>query len=292
MAQSQILYIATSKKKEIRQGAAVTKWEWGSYGKWTNFKSPKAASNTKVAYNAKTKNTPNTANGKVGGTGGKTVLGTWIPATVTRTISGVERSCAVRYHQRGYIQYQRPAKLKKKKKMQKITYTNAKPLQYLLQYQDKPILEAAYSQYVDGKEYVYFDTYYWDGATRKTTKGHLPHPTTCTMAYSDCRRNFESNTNNSDGRDNSGSYMLSNVRANIMTLTLEWTGLKESEGIDLLNTLNPEKNSKGNYPYLIVQYRDPQTGKYRNGTFFAEERSVEKYPNGYFKSIGVTLTEV
>lgn len=292
MAQTQIFYIATSKKKEIRKGASVT-FTWGAFDAWTDFKKPVAASTKKVAYNKSTKNSANTSNGKYGGTGGKTVLGTAIPGTATRLIDGVSRTVDVRYYQRGYIVYDRPKDLKKKKKMKKTTYTNSKPKQYRLQYKDKGILSAAYSTYQDGKEYIFFDdVYYNDAGTAVTTGGHIMHPSKCTMKYSDCRRNFESSANNSDGRDNSGSYVLSNVRANIVTFELEWTGLSEAEGIDLLNTLNPEKNTNGEYPYLIVQYLDPQTGSPKNGTFFAGERSVEKYPNGVFKSISVQLTEV
>lgn len=292
MAQTQIFYIATSKIKEIRKGASV-EFTWGSYGSWTNFESPVAASKTTVKYNASTKDSANTTSGKYGNTGGRKVLGTTIPATVQKTIDGVERTCAVRYYQRGYIVYNRTSALKKKKKMSKTTYTNAKPRQYRLQYQDKAVLQAAYSTYEDGKEYIFFDNKYFNDAGEEVaTAGHILHPAVCTMNYSDCRRNFESSANNSDGRDNSGSYVLSNVRANIVTFSLEWNGLSEEEGIDLLNTLNPEKTTAGEYPYLIVQYLDPQTGKAKNGTFFAGERNVEKYPNGAFKTISVQLTEV
>ena len=41
-----------------------------------------------------------------------------------------------------------------------------------------------------------------------------------------------------------------------------------------------------------VQYRDLATGKAKTGTFFAGDRAVEKYANGLYKEISVTLTEV
>lgn len=293
MAQTQIYYIGTSHIKEIRHGASIS-YGWGSYGSWTNFKNPVPKSDKKVKYNKTSKNKINTKKGRYGGAGGVTRLGTTIPATATRYIDGVARTVDVRYHTRGYIVYQRTSDLKSEEKMLKRTFTNSIPYQYRLQYKDKQILDTAYCEYIDGVEYVYFgDQYYdWETKTWIDTEGHLPHPTTCSLTFSDCRRNFDSKANNSDGRDNSGSYVLSNVRANIMTLELEWTGLTEDEGIDLLNTLNPEKNKKGNYPYLIVQLRNPTTGRAANRTFCAGERKIEKYPNGMYSSISVTLTEV
>ena len=73
-------------------------------------------------------------------------------------------------------------------------------------------------------------------------------------------------------------------------------GIKE--GQELLNVLNAtntytgvnETTLKNNY--IIAQYLDPQTGKAKNGTFFPSDRKVEKYPNGMYKSVSVTLTEV
>lgn len=290
MAETQLYFIGTSKIKEIRKGGEV-KFQWGNYSGWKKFKSPNAASSKKVKYNKKTKN--KVGNKKLGGNGGITKLGTHIPATAIRTISGVERTCDVRYYQRGYTIYTRTTKLKKEKKMLRKTYTSSKPYQYRLQYKDKAVVDKSYSEYIDGKEYVFFgDRYYNDKGEEIATTGHLPHPVTCDMTYSDVRKNFESSANNSESRDNSGSYVLSNVRANIVTLNLVWMGLSKDEGEDLLDTLNPSKNSKGKYEYLTVQYLDHATGKHKNGTFFADARSVSKYPNGYFKEISVTLTEV
>lgn len=294
MVQTQIFYIATSKVKEIRKGASVS-FEWGSKGPWTKFKSPVASSLKKVAYNKKTKN--KIGSSRYGGAGGVTKLGTYIPATAERTIAGVSRTCDVRYYQRGYTIYNRTSALKSQHKMQKVAYTSTKPYQYRLQYKDKAVLDAEYSEYIDGMEYIFFAEKYWglnenDEEVEIDSPGCIRHPSSCSLSYSDCRRNFTSNANNNDNRDNKGSYVLSNVRANIVTMSLEWTGLDENEGIDLLNTLNPTKDTSGNYPYLIVQYLDPTTGAYKNGTFFAGERAVEKYPNGKFKKISVTLTEV
>lgn len=290
MAEAQIYFIGTSKIKEIRKGGEVT-FHWGDYSSWRNFKSPVAASSRKVKYNKKTKN--KAGGRKLGGNGGVTKLGTSIPATAQRTISGVERTCDVRYWQRGYTTYTRTSKLKKQKKMLKKTYTSSKPYQYRLQYKDKAVVDKTYSKYVDGIEYIYFaDHYYADDGTETATDGHLPHPTTCDFAYSDVRKNFESNANNSDSRDNSGSYILSNVRANVVTLTLAWTGLSKEEGKEILDTLNPSKNKDGKYEYLTVQYLDHATGKHKNGTFFADTRNVSKYPDGHFREISVILTEV
>lgn len=289
--ETQLFFIGTSKIKEIRKGGEVT-FEWGNYGSWTNFKKPAAASSKKVKYNKKTKNKAGSK--KLGGNGGVTKLGTSIPKTAQRTISGVERTCDVRYWQRGYTIYTRSAKMKKEKKMLKKTYTASKPYQYRLQYKDKAVVNKAYSEYVDGMEYIFFsDHYYDDNGNKKTPEGHLPHPTTCEMVYSDVRKNFESNANNSDSRDNTGSYILSNVRANIVTLNITWTGLSKDEGEELLDTLNPSRNKTGQYEYLTVQYLDHATGKHKNGTFFADSRNIStKYPNGYFREISVTLTEV
>lgn len=290
MAETQLYFIGTSKIKEIRKGGEVT-FQWGSYSSWKKFKSPAASSSKKVKYNKSTKN--KVGKQKLGGNGGVTKLGTSIPATATRIISGVERVCEVRFYQRGYTIYTRTSALKKIKKMLKKTYTASNPYQYRLQYKDKAVVNKTYSEYVDGKEYVFFSDHYYDDKGNKiTTNGHLPHPITCDMTYSDVRKNFESSANNSESRDNSGSYILSNVRANIVTMELVWAGLTKEEGEDLLDTLNPSKNSKGKYEYLTVQYLDHASGKYKNGTFFADARSVSKYPSGYFKEISVTLTEV
>lgn len=284
--ETQLFYIGTSKKKEIRMSGSV-RYEWGNYGKWTKFKSPVAKSSKKIQYDKSTKNKAGAS--KFGGNGGVRVYGTSIPATATRTIGGVSVTVPVRYYQRGYTIIKRTSALKRQKKMLKTTYSKDKPYQYRLQYKDKPVYEAAYSQYVDGTEYIYFaDHYYNDSGQSVSTTGHIRHPSEISFNYSDVRRNFESNANNSDNRDNKGKYVMSNVRSNVLKLTIKWTGLSGDEGSDLLDTLNPE----GNKNYLVVQYLDPATQKVKNGTFFADARAVSKYGNGVFKEISVTLTEV
>lgn len=286
MAEIQLYYIGTSKIKEIRAGGSVT-FDWGSYGPWTNFKKPVAASKKEVKYNKKTKNAVGSQ--AFGGNGGVTVLGTAIPRTATKVVQGVERTVDVRYWKRGYTIYTRTSKLTKKKKMARTKYTTAKPYQYRLQYKDKPIVNADYSSYANGVDYIYFADHYYNGSEIVPTTGHLPHPVDYSLDYSEVRRNFDtSSANNNDGRDNKGSYVLSNVRRNLVTLELGWKGLKTEEGADLLDTLNP--TASGNY--LTVQYLDPATNKVKNGTFFAGNRAVTKYSNGVFKEIKVTLTEV
>lgn len=291
MAETQLFYIGTSKSKEIRAGASVT-YEWGAYGAWTNFKSPVAASATKVKYNKNTKNAAGAS--AYGGEGGVEVLGTSIPATATRTISGVSVTVPVRYYKRGYTVYTRTSSLKRQKKMKKTVYNNSHPYQYRLQYKDKIIKETDYSTFINGIDYIFFsDHYYDDSGQRVATTGHLPHPTACELTYFDVRRNFDtSNSNNSDGRDNQGSLVLSNVRTNLVKLTLKWEGLSGEEGMDLLDTLNPVRDDNGQYNYLIVQYLDPATNTFRNKTLYADDRQLVKAPNGLFKSISVTLTEV
>lgn len=288
MAKPRLYFIGTSKIKEIRIGASVT-YDWGNYGPWTNFKSPVAASQTSVKYNKSTKD--KVGSQKLGGLGGVTKLGTYIPKTANRVIGGVSRDCEVRYWQRGYTIYERTSALKKKKKMARKIYTADKPKQYRLQYKDKPITQKAYSAYVDGTEYIYFSDHYYIDGVEYNADGHLPHPTECKVKYSDVRKNFESSANNSD-RDNSGSYVLSNVRANVVTLELSWEGLPPEEAADLLDTLNPSRDTTGQYNYLVVQYLDPATNEVKNGTFFASDRSCEAMPNGWVKNLSVTLTEV
>lgn len=300
--QTQIYYIATSKIKEMREDASITGWDWGTMTSWRKFKNPSRKSKKKVKYNKKSKNKPNTTSGsKTAKSGGVTVLGTKIPATATRMIAGVSRTVEVRYFQRGYIKYKRTDKMKKKKQMLKTTYTNSKPYQYRLQYRDKPITDTTYTAYEDGTEFVFFSDSYLKDGKWVTRKGHVPHPINCSMQFIDCRRNFDSNAKNSDGRDNYGTYVLSNVRSNILVMSLEWQGLTEKQGILLLDTLNPErtwkdkktkKTKSAKSPYLQVQYRNPQTGNVTKGVFFAKERSVTKLPNGYYGSISVELEEV
>lgn len=285
MAEVQLFFIGTSTKTEIRMSGAAT-YNWGSYGKWTKFRSPVAKSTKNVKYNKKTKSKAGAS--KYGGAGGVTKLGTSIPATARRTIGGVETTVDVRYYQRGYTIIKRTSALTKKKKMQKKVYSKDKPYQYRLQYKDKITYEKQYSQYADGVEYIYFADHYYVGGERQEREGHLPHPSDISFQYSDVRKNFESNANNSESRDNKGKYVMSNVRTNIMTIQLTWTGLSAEEGAELLATLNPGRGKN----YLIVQYWDPASQKAKNGTFYGDPRTIKKYPNGIFKEISVMLTEV
>lgn len=289
--EAQLFYMGTSKILEIRKGGPVT-FEWGSYGPWTKLKKPVASKTKSVKYSKSKKNKEGRPSGFKAG--GVKVCDTSIPATAQRTIDGVERTCAVQYQVRGYTIYSRTAALKKKRKMKCVIYTREKPYQYRLQYEDKANPVKEYSTYVDSEAIFFFADHYFDGSgNRANAPSHLPHPCECSLTYSDVRRNFESSANNSDGRDNSGSYVLSNVRANVVTLTLKWAGVTAEEGEAILQILNPSKNTKGEYNYITVQYRDPATGKPKNGTFFASnERSIVKYPNGVFKEISVSLMEV
>lgn len=281
----QLFYIGTSKKKDIRHTGEAT-YHWGSYGKWTKFKSPRAKSSGKVKLDKKAKS--KVGKSKYGGAGGVTVLGTRIPATATKTIDGVQTTVQVRYYVRGHTLIKKTATLTKQKKMYKTVYTTAKPYWYRLQYKDKMTYETAYSEYRDGVDYIYFADYYYANGVRMETNGHLPHPKDVQWQYSDVRKNFESNANNSDSRDNKGKYVLSNVRANIVTMTFTWAGLSAEEGTDLLATLNPSEGRN----YLLLQYRNPATGRITNGTFFADVRTASKYSNGMYKEITVTVTEV
>lgn len=285
MAEVQLFFIGTSKKTEIRMSGQVT-YHWGAYGKWTKFKSPVKKSAKNVKYNKKTKN--KAGKSKYGNTGGRTVLGTKIPATATRTIGGVSVTVPVRYFVRGYTIYSKTEKLKKKKKMLRTIYTQTKPYQYRLQYKDKATYETAYSEYRDATQFVYFADHYYIGETMYTRSGHLPHPSDITFTYSDVRKNFESTANNSEQRDNKGKYVMKNVRSDIMTMQLTWTGLTADQGKNLLAILNPDSGQN----YLIVQYLNPSSHKHKNGTFYASERNAKKYPDGHFKEITVTLTEV
>lgn len=282
-----LLYLATSKKKEIRAGGAVTRYEWGSYLSWTNFKSPVAYSNKKVKYDKTTKN--KVGKSKYGGLGGSTHYGTYIPATKQVTIAGVTRTVDVRYYQRGYTKYTRTTELKKDKKMRKQVYTASKPYQYRLQLKDKPVYEKQYSQYVDGEDYIFFADFWYIGSVKYTRSNHLPHPIAHNLTYFDVNRNQDTSAaNNSDERDNYGKYVLSKVRANVVQLELEWSGLELDDGRDLLDTLCPDKE----HPYVIAQFYDSRLGYYRRATFYASERTAEQYSNGIYKSIKVTLTEV
>lgn len=287
--EQQLYYIATSKAKEIRAGGVPT-YDWGTKGAWTKFKSPKAKSSKKVKYDSKAKSKAGAVG--YGGLGGGTHHGTAIPAKAWRKVEGVDKQVDVRYYVRGYTKITNSAAMKKKKQMLKTVYTKAHPYQYRLQYKDKVVKTASYSTYANGMDYTFFGPKYWDGGVLKNVpNGYMLHPQTFEVTFSDVRRNYESKANNSDGRDNKGSYVLTNVRANVVTLSLEWQGLSANDGADLLDTLNPNYNG-GKYNYLLVQFRDPSTGKVRNGTFYASDRKAVKYHNGMFQSITVTLTEV
>ena len=285
MAEIQLFYIGTSKIKEIRQGGSVT-YVWGNKSGWIKFKKP-GTSSKEIKYKKTYKSGDDKAsNATSWRNGGVTLYGTSIPATAQRMIAGVSRTCNVRFRMRKYFKYTRTSKQKKKGKCTKKTYTYYK---YQLQYADKAVVTTKYSSYKDGTDYIFFSDHYYNSSGVKTnTTGHLPHPAECSLTYSDVRRNFESNANNADSRDNKGTYVLSNVRANVATLQFTWKGLTAEEGQDLIDSLNPDKA----HPYLVVQYLNHSTGKYRNGTFFASDRVSIKYPNGMFKEITVTLTEV
>ncbi len=287
MAESMLFYIGTSKVKEVRKGGEVTQLSWGAKSKWLKFSRPDT-SKKQIKYQKKKKNGYSKASSWAAG--GVTRYGTAIPATAQRTVAGVERTCDVRYRMRKYTKYTRTAKQKKNKKCTRTIYTY---YVYQLQYKDKLTVETEYSEYRDGIDYIYFtDHYYDDQGQAIPTTGHMDHPNSVSLVYADVRKNFEANANNNDARDNMGTYILANVRANVVTLNLTWQGLSADDGTDLLDTLNPARDTSGEYPYLVVQYYDPATGEAKNGTFFAGDRTVEKYPNGSFKEISVQLTEV
>lgn len=285
----QLIYLCVSTSdKTIAAGKTIAGYNWGSYSGWVTFKSP-TSKNTKVKYDAKKKNVVGAVTGW--GSGGVTRYGTAIPAKATRaiTIAGVTQnvSCNVRYRMRGYTIYDRPSSLKKDKKMWKKAYTY---YQYQLQYQDAPYYSTVYTTYASGFEYVHFAPKYYDTGTKKenSVSGCLMHPQKFTVNMSDIRRNLESNTNNSDGRDNAGTFVLSNVRNNVFTIEMEWEGVSESDGQSILHVLTPHGAKK----YIICQFINPITGTYETKTFYPSERKSEKYSNGVFKSISCTLTEV
>lgn len=293
MAETMLFYIGTTKTKEIRKGSSLIGWDWGAKTSWKKFKNPPKVTKKKVTYSKTAKSKRGAS--KLMGAGGATHYGTYIPATAERYYKGVRivPDPAVRYYQCGYTIIEKTAALKKDKKMSKTVYTKDKPYQYRLQYKDKPIFGAPYSTYENGIDYIYFGGYYYDeDGVQVATPGHLPHPTEFNVIYSDVNRRLDSKANNNDNRDDSGTYVLKNVRANVVTLQLTWEGLAPEEGADLLDTLNPTLDSNKLYNYLNVQYFDPATGKAQLKTFFASERSVEVMHNGYYREITVTLTEV
>lgn len=281
----QLFYIGTSKIKEIREGGQVT-YTWNGVSGWNTFKNP-GKSKKQIKYKSAYKSGDDKDGNATGWrAGGVKIYDTWIPATAQRTVGGVERTCAVRFRMKRSFKYTRTKKQKKAKKCTKTTLTYNK---YQLQYADKAVVTTEYSTYENGIDYIFFADHYYDASGNVVqTTGHLPHPIDATMTYSDVRRNFNSEANNNDSRDNSGTFVLSNVRTNVMTIALKWAGLQPEEGRDLIDSLNPQKE----YPYLTVQYLDPATGKFKNGTFYTSERVSSKYANGIFKEISVTLTEV
>lgn len=305
MAETELYYIAGSGVKEIRKGGEIIGWDWGSPGGWTKLKSPVKASYKKIKYNKKNK-TWAASKGKASGwkdAKDNTVAGTKMPSSATRTVNGVERTVAVQYQVKEHVIYGKKkssGKGKKKKYYQyKTTYTTAKPYYYRLRYKEKPVVDGNYSTYrdTDGKYYAYFSDTYYDGSIAKKSPSRMRHPTKFNVTYSEVRKNLNSSANNSDSRDNSGNYVFTNVRSNIVSLELEWTGLKPQEGQELMGVLNRTQSSTDNKNtitnnYIIAQYLDPQTGKPKNGTFYASDRKVEKYPNGMYKTVSVTLTEV
>lgn len=299
MAEAQILYMGTSKAVEIKNKTSLL-YTWGDAGKWTTLKTPKAFKTTTVKYSKKQGNTRGSIGSWTAGDG-KEHFGTMIPKTKTRTVEGVERVCNVQYQFSGYTKYTKTKALKAKKKMKKSTYTVEKPYQYRLRYEEKPVAGQKYSKFENAMSIFYFNSFYYDSSGNLVeTESHLPHPVSVSMTYSDVRRNLDtSNSIASDGRDNSGKYVLSNVRANVVTLNLTWQGIEEDDGEVILQILNPtaKVDSQGkttsSYNYITMQYLDPATGKAANGTFFASsERTVTKYSSGIFKEITVTLMEV
>lgn len=296
MVETQIFFIGTSKAKEIRAGGEIVEFDWGGTDSWTEFKEPVASSSKKVKYNKKTKNTAGASMFPElqPTTEPITVLGTEIPNEAERIIDGVSRTCEVKYEVRGYTVYTRTSALTRQKKMKKSVYTKENPYEYRLHYKDKPIVNAEYSRYENGIDYIYFsDHYYDDEGNEIETSGHFQHPSSYDMTYTDIKRNFDTSAaNNTDGRDNSGVYVLSNVRPNVAVLNLVWTGVDADKGADLIDTLNPKRDETGEKNYLVVQYLDYATNKVKTGTFFASDRVPKKFNNGKYQEIKVTLTEV
>ncbi len=304
--ETQLYYIGASGVQEIRKGGAIIGWEWGTYGDWKSCAKPVAAKTQKVRYKSSAKSSNRgTASGWNFPTKQVTVGGSTINPTATRTIDGVERTVEVAYRTAGRTTYSKPKSLKKKKKMYKYTYTQAKPYYYQVRYKDTPKVETSYSVYqpTEDKTYVYFaDMFFTEDSTKELTVSNtspkkMMHPTTVDISFSDVRKNLDSSANNSDSRDNSGSYVFTNVRSNIVTLELEWTGLDSAAGQELVTVLNQTQSIKNNgmkieNMYLVVQYLDPQSGNIKNGTFYPSDRKVTKYGNGMYKSVSVTLTEV
>lgn len=302
MAKTQLYFIGASKAKEIRSGGEIIDWSWNNVGDWTSVKSPTKASAKKVKYSKNNKSKAWTSQ-SAWRAGGVQIPGcsTTVPATESRTIDGVTRTVDVRYRVRGRTEYGK----KSGTKQNKITYDNNKhPYYYQKQYRDKPIVSDEYSTYseLDDKRYIYFAALYYDDTdeTWKDSPTRLPHPQSYKLTFSDVNKNLDSSANNSSNRDNSGSYVYTNVRANIRTIELEWEGLSEDQGASLLNVLNATNSYEAETnngmqltnTYLLVEFWNPQTSAPEIGTFYPSDRAVEYYSQGAFSKISITLTEV
>lgn len=286
-----LLYIGTSKKKAIR-GSGVRTLHWGknSYSKWAKLKSPVAKKTVKVAYDKKSKDKVGTVT-YWGAGDGNVHYGTRFPRTASRPIEGVYESVDVRVYVKGATTFTRTSALKHDNKMKKSIFSGrTNSYYYRFQYKDEPSYNTDYSRYEDGTSYINFWYWYYDDTDHKViTSGKMMHPQTCNITYFDVDKNFDtSKANNNSGRDNKGTLVMKKVRCNLVQMELEWNGLSADDGDDLLDTLNPSNSQ----PYVVIQYYDPATNAPRNATCFASERTIEKYPNGQYKSISVTLTEV
>lgn len=295
MAEQQLFYLATNRYSYITASKAVQKWDWGAKTAWKKVGNPVADSKKKVKYNTTSKNHAGAVSGWSAGDGASH-FGTVMPRTAQRTVGGVTYTVDCRYRVRGYYLFSRTAALKALLKMLKTSYTKAKPYQYQIQYKDKmAVYDTEYSELKDSTLIIYFgDVYYdQDGQPVQREEKGIPHPQTFEVTYSDVRKNVNTqNANNSESRDNKGNYILSNVRANVASISLAWNGLTPDEGAHVLGVLNPDLSNGNNRPYINAQYLDPESGSVVNKTFFASDRKVVKYPSGLFKEISVTLTEV
>lgn len=313
--ETQLYYIGASGIPEIIGQAAITGWGRGTVDSWARVSGVTSPTGKKVTYkkSASAYNSKYPRSGER--SGGAYVTGSnskvWIPATATKTVEGIERTVTVKYEVRGGYTYKRTKALKKKKKMLRYEYTYAKPYQYRKVYYDKPKKETNYITVEGSKFYAYFaDIYYpnWsdDGGTitigdSAATPNHLPHPSSVSVTYSDVNKNLNAdNANNSSSRDNSGTYVFTMVRANLCTMELTWTGLSSNEGMELMAVLNSNESYKAqagttvktHNNYLTVQYLDPVTNQPMTKVFYPSDRKIEKYGNGVYKTISVTLTEV
>lgn len=313
--ETQLYYIGASGIPEILGQASIKSWERGSADSWTRV-SGVSVTGKKVKY----KKSASWHNSKYKcseeQTGGKYIPGSnnkvWIPATATKTVEGVERTVVVKYQVRGGYTYKRTKALKKKSKMLRYDYTYAKPYQYRKVYYDNPVKEMEYITVEGSKFYTYFaDIYYPKWAKDKNgtitigdsaaTPNHITHPSSVNVTFSDVNKNLNTdNANNNSSRDNKGTYVYTIVRANICTMELTWTGLSSAEGMELMAVLNSNERYKAQAGttqstynnYLTVQYLDPVNNQPMTSIFYPSDRKIEKYGNGMYKSISVTLTEV